>query len=517
MSASLNPTNTVLFDGSPLTIEDILAISRRGADIRLGGDDFHRRIDASTAVLEDSWRSDRSVYGVNTGVGDSVVRPIPSDLVEEFPLHLLRFHGCGLGRTLDPQATRAVLAVRLASLSQAASGVRWELVERVKDLLALDLLPRIPEEGSVGASGDLTPLSYLAAVLVGEREVLHDGQMRPAAKVLSELGLVPLQLRPKEALAIMNGTSVMTALACLAWSRAQALSKLAGRVTSLCVLALEGNRAHFHPRLSSLKPHPGQGRVAERIAKDIEWTRDYRTAPGQRLQDTYALRCAPHVIGVLEDTLEWARRWIETEINSANDNPLIHPEDGILHGGNFYGGHIALAMDSLKTAVASVSDLLDRQVALLVNERSNRGLPSSLTGATVERRPVNHAFKAIHIATSAWTAEALKNTMPATSFSRSTESHNQDKVSMGTIASRDCLRVLELSEQTAVASALAAVQAVDLREQISGPIRAEAAIGRFRSRLREVSAFVDEDRPLEADLRQLLDLLRAGNLEEVLP
>jgi len=151
--------------------------------------------------------------GVTTGVGDSVVRPIPADLVEEFPLHLLRFHGCGLGKVLDPQSTRAVLAVRLASLCQGASGVRWELLELVRDLFNFDALPRIPEEGSVGASGDLTPLSYLAAVLVGEREVFFEGTMRPTSEVLCKLGLEPLRLLPKEALAIMNGTAVMTALA----------------------------------------------------------------------------------------------------------------------------------------------------------------------------------------------------------------------------------------------------------------------------------------------------------------
>jgi histidine ammonia-lyase len=504
------------FDGSPLSIEDVHALSRGRRRPVLGGDSFRAAVEASASLLEDSWRADKSVYGVTTGVGDSVVRPIPAELVEEFPLHLLRFHGCGLGRTLDPQATRAVLAVRLASLCQGASGVRWELLDRIRLLIERDALPRIPEEGSVGASGDLTPLSYLAAALVGEREILFEGSLQPAAEVLRTLGVEPLRLRPKEALAIMNGTSVMTALACLAWVRARDLSRLASRTTSLCVLALEGNKAHFHPRIFELKPHPGQARVAARIADDIGWTPQYRTAPGQRLQDTYTLRCAPHVIGVLEDTLDWTRRWIETEINSANDNPLLDPAHGVLHGGNFYGGHIGLAMDALKTAVASVADLLDRQVALLVNERSNRGLPPSLTGARDERQAVNHAFKAIHIATSAWAAEALKNTMPATSFSRSTESHNQDKVSMGTIAARDCLRVLELSEQTAVASVLAAAQAVDLRERISGPVQAREGVANLRARLRATSPLVEEDRPLEGELRELLDLLRSGSLEAAL-
>ncbi len=509
----------VCFDGHALTIRDIGDLACGDASPILGGSEFRKRIEASDAVLEDSWQHDRSVYGVTTGVGDSVLRPIPAHLVEEFSLHLLRFHGCGLGRILNRKSTRAVLATRLSSLCQGASGVRWELIERICTMLRDGILPRMPEEGSVGASGDLTPLSYLAAALVGEREIhaeTGDG-FEPAAEVLARHGLEPLTLRPKEALAVMNGTSVMTALACLAWLRCERLARLSCRITSLAVLALRGNRAHFHPRIFELKPHPGQMRAATRIADDIAWKPGWAPEPGQRLQDVYSLRCAPHVIGVLEDALDWSRTWIETELNSANDNPLIDPEYGVLHGGNFYGGHMALAMDSIKSAVASISDLLDRQVALLVNERTNNGLPSNLTGAAPERQPVNHAFKAIHIATSAWTAEALKNTMPAMSFSRSTESHNQDKVSMGTIAARDCLRVLELTEQTAAATCLAALQAMDLREKIDGPTESAESLEAFRRRIRSFSPLVEEDRPLEGELRQFLAELGAGAYDEVLP
>jgi histidine ammonia-lyase len=174
-----------------------------------------------------------------------------------------------------------------------------------------------------------------------------------------------------------------------------------------------------------------------------------------RLQDRYSIRCAPHIIGVLVDSLPWLRQFIETELNSANDNPII---DGIgehvLHGGHFYGGHIAFAMDGLKNAVANISDLLDRQMALLMDTKFNHGLPANVSGASAERAMINHGFKAVQIGCSAWTAEALKLTMPASVFSRSTECHNQDKVSMGTIAARDCLRVLQLTEQVAAASLL---------------------------------------------------------------
>ena len=223
-----------------------------------------------------------------------------------------------------------------------------------------------------------------------------------------------------------------------------------------------------------------------------------------RLQDRYSIRCAPHVIGVLIDALPWMKRDIENEINSANDNPLVDVESGrILHGGHFYGGHIAFAMDSMKNAVANLADLLDRQMALLVDSRYNNGLPANLSGAEGPRNAISHGLKALQISVSAWTAEALKLTMPASVFSRSTECHNQDKVSMGTIAARDCLRVLELAEQVAAALLVTVRQAVELR------IRAGSAlpIGSCATMYQELAAvipFLDQDRRLDRELRQLV-------------
>lgn len=509
--------NEILLGKQPLTVQDIAAIAENRATLRLDSDPaFAALISRGAEILEQAWKEDRRVYGVTTGVGDSVVRPIPRHLVPEFPRNLSRFHGCGLGEYFSEADGRAILAVRAASLCRGYSGVRYELLERLVELLRQGLVPRIPEEGSVGASGDLTPLSYIAAVLMGEREVWQQGQVRSAAEALSAHGLSPLDLRPKETLAIMNGTSVMTAIASRAWVRADYLLRLSSRITALVSEAMMGNKAHFHPEIFAQKPHEGQARVGAWIASDIGWSEDYERHHQERLQDTYAVRCAPHILGVLADALPWMKQHIETELNSANDNPLIRPSDGkVLHGGNFYGGHIAFAMDGLKNCVANLADLLDRQVILLVSEKSSRGLPANLTGAPAERHPVNHAFKAVGIATSAWAAEALRNSIPASIFSRSTESHNQDKVSMGTIAARDAIRVLELGEQVAVASLLAACQAVDLRLR-EGLLHAERMAPGLRALLaqvREVSPFVNEDRPLEHEMRQLLEMVRARVLE----
>ena len=337
------------------------------------------------------------------------------------------------------------------------------------------------------------------------------GSTEKASAALKRRGLKPLTLRPKEGLAVMNGTSVMTALACLAWSRAGYLSKLSSRLSALAVAALAGNPQHFDEVLFSVKPHPGQQRVAARLRADLGAQTPRRNEA--RLQDRYSLRCAPHVIGVLEDALPFLRGLIETELNSANDNPIIDAEGGrVLHGGHFYGGHIAFAMDSLKIAVANISDLLDRQLALLVDPKFSHGLPAGLSGASPERRSINHGLKALGIAASAWTAEALKGTMPASVFSRSTESHNQDKVSMGTIAARDCLRVLDLTEQVAAAALIAAVQGLDLRLG-EGPSVCPPALESMRREVRRDSAFLKEDRALDADLRRLLERIRARHWE----
>ena len=511
-SATPNP---VAFGQQAVTIEDIVAIANGGGACLTSDTKAQQRILASARFLDDLWREEGVIYGVTTGYGDSCTVTIPPHLVEELPAHLIRFHGCGLGASFDRQQGRAVLAARLASLSRGYSGVRMELLQQLVELINRDMVPVIPQEGSVGASGDLTPLSYVAAVLTGDRDVYYQGKIQPARAAYAAEGLPPLAaLRPKEGLAIMNGTAVMTAVACLAFDRAQYLAKLTAKLTAMVSVVLKGNANHFDEKLFSVKPHPGQNQIAAWIRSDLKSNVVARNS--DRLQDRYSVRCAPHVIGVLQDSLGWMRSFIETELNSANDNPIIDGEgEHILHGGHFYGGHIAFAMDGMKNAVANIADLVDRQMALLMDTKFNNGLPPNLSGAKADRAMINHGFKAVQIGVSAWTAEALKNTMPASVFSRSTECHNQDKVSMGTIAARDCVRVLELTEQVVAAGLLAATQALYLRKN-DADFDQQAitpSLEKIYAQLREHFAILAEDRPLEGDLRQLLVLLRQQTWE----
>lgn len=500
----------ITFDEKPITIEEVTAIARGEQELMLSSaPEFAARIRQGSEFLEQLLAEDGAIYGVTTGYGDSCTTMIPDELVAELPHHLFTFHGCGLGDMLDPVQARAVVAARLNSLTFGYSGVTFELLEQLALLLQKDIVPVIPSEGSVGASGDLTPLSYVAAVLCGEREVYWQGQRRATAEVFAELGIKPLQLKPKEGLAIMNGTAVMTGLACLAFERAEYLSRLATRITAMATLVLDGNAHHYDEVLFSVKPHSGQQNVAARLREDLHAGEPPRNP--DRLQDRYSLRCAPHVIGVLEDSLPWLRQFIENELNSANDNPIIDAEGKhVLHGGHFYGGHIAAAMDSLKTAVANIADLLDRQMAQMMDVKFNHGLPANLSGATGERAAINHGLKAVQIGASAWTAEALKLTMPASVFSRSTECHNQDKVSMGTIAARDCLRVLQLTEQVTASALFAVTQGLELRLD-AGELSRDSVGGELLTTLtsvRESSLKLVEDRALDQELRALISFIQ---------
>ena len=486
----------------PLKLTEVEALALGACRPRIAADAIARMQSSFELTRQRLDRGDK-IYGVTTGYGESVHTAVPPEASAELSLNLLRFHGCGTGRLLTHNESAAVLAVRLCSLVAGKSGVRPLVAQRLCELLDRRLLPAIPAEGSVGASGDLTPLSYVAAVLVGEREMLTSDGVRPAAELLAEHGLEPLTLGPKEALALMNGTSVAAALATLAFFRAQRLARLSTTITALCSVAIGGNTEPFHPVLHAAKGHPGQVRAAANVRAELE--RLPKVEP-LRLQDRYSVRCAPQIVGVLLDVLTWCESVLQIEINGVSDNPIVDAEhDLIVHGGNFYGGHVAFVADAMKTAVANIADLLDRQLVLLCLPGESGGLPSNLVGVPGAEACTHHGFKAMSITASALTAEALKATMPASVFSRSTESHNQDKVPMATIAARDALRVLELAEQVAAIALLGACQAAELRAP-------GAFLGATWKELRRHVAPLRADRRMDVDIATVLSLLRSDSL-----
>lgn len=498
---------SIVLGAVKLTAADVVDIAEGKASAVVSNSPaFKSRIAQGHAVITSLLAKDGAVYGVTTGYGDSCTVAVPEHLTHQLPVNLSRFHGCGLGDYFSEVETRAILATRLASLCQGYSGVSYDLLTYLEQMLKHDILPRIPKEGSVGASGDLTPLSYVAGALIGERDVTYQGELMSAKRAFADAGLPLYTLKPKEGLALMNGTAVMTALACLAFVRAEYLSRLSSKVTAMVCVAANGNPYHFDRSLFEVKPHEGQQQVAAWLRRDLNDTTASRNT--RRLQDRYSLRCAPHVIGALVDALPFIQTTIENELNSANDNPIVDPDTKrVLHGGHFYGGHIAMAMDLLKTQVANLADLHDRQMAMLMNPHTNQGLPANLSAATGDEATIHHGFKALQIGCSAWAAEGLKLTMPASVFSRSTECHNQDKVSMGTIAARDALRVLQLTEQVVVATMLASWQGAMLRRAETSGV-ATQNLRAFMDYIGSRFQLLEYDRPLEQELRDWLQTVQ---------
>lgn len=484
-----------IFGDQPLTL-DLLVELARGRRSATLGETARRRMQESADVVAKLHRQNAPVYGVTTSLGASVDTIVPPELSDALSLNLMRFHGCGTGRMLDEHETAAVLAARISSLSQGKSGIRPIVAERLTWMLNARVLPVIPAEGSVGASGDLTPLSYVVATLVGERELQCRGEILPAADMLARYQMEPIPLLAKEALALMNGTSVASAMGALAWHRAARLARASSALTAMVSFAVRGNPTHFDAFVHDARPHLGQVQAAAWIRADLDYD-TWNPPDDRRLQDRYSIRCAPHIIGVLVDTLAWSRQWLETELNGVTDNPVVDvARQRVVHGGNFYGGHVSAAMDGLKTAVANVVALMDRQIMVLCNKAENEGLPPNLVGVEGPEACIHNGFKAVTIATSALAAEALKVSMPASVFSRSTELHNQDQVPMAPLAVRDTLRICALGETVAAMLCLACCQAVDLRGVASAPSRAQ----HVHHAVRTVVPRLVEDRRMDHDI-----------------
>ena len=501
--------NAVVIDGSHVSLNDIVGVVRDGVQVKISESSrFVQRIEKTRKMLMKAMRDGVAVYGVNTGYGRSCGRRISMDIALKNGMNIFRFHGCGTGEPIGIEETRAAMLCRIICLARGYSGVSMALLRQMADFLNKGITPVVPCEGSVGASGDLTPMSYIGACLAGEREVFYQGERMPTSRAMKKTGLKPHEYLPKEPLSMINGTTTMTGIAVMNIERTQRLLSAAIYATALSVHAVKGNAHHYHPVISEAKPFAGQIFVAEKISHLLKAKispRQLEDDSLEALQDPYSLRCAPQVIGVLYDALSWIKNWVEIEANSSNDNPIFDPATGqVLMGGNFYGGHIAFAMDGLKAALASVADMCDRQVMLLVHPSFNRGLPGDLVGIIDKSNGLYHGFKAMSLASSALAAEALKLTMPAASFSRSTESHNQDKVSMGTIAARDAERICTLTERALSIHLMAAAQACHLRKNIN----TRPLLSKVAREIGLISPPLAEDRPLDKDIEKMCAAIR---------
>ena len=522
-----SPSPPLELDGSSLTVADVVRVARQNARCRLAPRALGR-LEATLRLKEELIEREIPIYGVTTGFGDSAHRQIAPHRAAALQRSLLLHLGCATGPVASPEVTRATLLLRANCLAKGNSGVRVELIDRLLTFLNLDILPLVRERGSCGASGDLVPLSYIGSALIGEADVLYRGDVCDARDVLALQGLEPLEFESKEALGLVNGTSFMTAFAALATHDARQLAAVAELCTAMASEAILGNSGHFNAFLFEAKPHPGQiasARAIRELLADSQLALDSELIVASRglegknyielhrqVQDRYSIRCAPHVIGALRDTLEWVERWISIEMNSSDDNPLFDLDDRrVQSGGNFYGSHITQAMDSLKIALANLCDLVDRQLEIVIDEKFNMGLTPNLIpffDSDDEEIGLHHGFKGAQLCASAMTAEALHLSAPASIHSRSTEAHNQDKVSMGTIGARDARSIVDLAQNIIAIHLLACCQALELRGIDQASPRTRVAW----ERVREHVTFLDRDRRLDRDIATAVELIRSGDL-----
>jgi histidine ammonia-lyase len=458
----------------------------------------------------------KPIYGITTGYGASGKNYVTYEDSKTLQKNLFRFHGCGIGVNLSHKVCRYAVIMRTVSLSKARSGVSVELLKRLEMLIQKDIIPVIPSQGSVGASGDLTPLSYIAAVVAGEREVYYKGEIKDVIEVYNLLNITPYEFKPKEALAIMNGTTIMSAIALAAIEEFEIiLDSMESYVAGMFEVLL-GDDTPVEDFVHESKPFSGQIATAKNIKNKIAGSKlthgrddryDKFFADNElNIQDTYSMRCAPQVLGVVRDNLIISKNWVETEINSVNDNPLIDGENRKIYtSGNFYGGYVAHAMDTLKICAANLADLLDKEFALLVDHKFNRGLGENLK---LSHEPFYHGFKAMQISLSSLSADIIKNTTAASIHSRPTESLNQDKVSMGTTAANDFAKMIpDLYNMLSIAF-IGMAQAVDIRgnDQVSPHLK------NIYDEIRKIIKPLYEDRRMDFDIRNINQILRDAKL-----
>jgi histidine ammonia-lyase len=477
---------------------------------------FKERIAAAEALLLKEISGGNPIYGVTTGYGDSGKNYLVYEDARTLQVNLYRFHGCGVGEILSEKEIFNIVLVRLISISKGYSGVSMELLEALLKLLENGILPAIPSKGSVGASGDLTPLSYIAATLAGEREVIYRGALRSSAEVLAECGLQPYTFKPKEALAIMNGTSVMTGILVVQLENFEKLLRGLESFSAGLFEAMEADTTALEPFVHQVKPFDGQIKCAANLRQKLEGAtlvhdrltryQSFFDSEHHNIQDRYSIRCIPQVLGVAWDNLAIARKWVDTEINSVSDNPLINCDEQIIYTGcNFYGGYMAHSADTLKICLANMADLLDKQFAVLVDDKFNRGLGENLK---LSKEHYHHGFKAMQISLSSLSADVMMRMLPSSAFSRSTESMNQDKVSMGTTGALGLKGGIDEFASMLAIAMLGIAQAMDIRGLENFSPFAQSLYGKIRA----VSAPLIEDRRLDGDIITLREMLLRGEL-----
>jgi histidine ammonia-lyase len=494
--------------GEVLSLEDVVAVAR-GEPVELAPATVER-IGAARAVVERAVASNATVYGLTTGFGSLANVRIEPEQADALQHAIVRSHATAVGRPLSREEARAMLLLRAHVLALGHSGVRAEVVQRMVEMLNRDLVPVVPEQGSLGASGDLAPLAALALPLLGSGEVLVDGAPTPAADALAAAGLEPVGLKAKEGLALVNGTQGMLAIGILAAERAERLVRTADVTAAMSIEASLGSDRVFDERLTALRPHAGIVASAANLRRLLAGSAivaSHRDST-HLVQDAYSLRCSPQVNGATREVLRFARGVLEVEANAVSDNPIVLPEDDeVLSGGNFHGQPVAVALDALAAALVPLASIAERRLFRLLDPLRSNGLPAFLVSGS----GLNSGFMLVQYTAASIVSECKTLAHPASVDTIDSSAGQEDHVSMGMTAARHAREIVANAEVVIALEALIAAQALDLRAPLVPAPGTAAARDAIRGRV----PFLEADRELRPNIDAVTDIVRGGALLEV--
>ncbi|MFN2623551.1 MAG: histidine ammonia-lyase [Chthoniobacterales bacterium] len=494
--------------GQTLSLAQIAAVAHGREAIRIGAS-AHKRINASRSVIEGIVAKGAVVYGVSTGFGKLSDVHVPADELRQLQLNLVRSHACGIGNPLSEPEVRAMIFLRANVLALGLSGIRLEVIELLCELNNREIVPVIPEKGSVGASGDLAPLAHLSLTLIGEGEAFYKNERLPSDEALSKAGLKPVVLEAKEGLALLNGTQAMHAVGGLALFRANRLARVADVAGAMTLEALKGTPTAFDARIHEARPHPGQKAVAEHLLdllRDSE-IRESHLANDPRVQDAYSLRCMPQVHGAVRGALEHCENVLEIESASATDNPLVFADGAdVLSGGNFHGAPLALALDYAAIAITDLMSISERRTDRLVNPDTSEGLPPFLS----PHAGTHSGFMILQVAAVALLNEAKVLAHPASVDNLPTSGGKEDHVSMGMTSALKLRGIVENAEHLFAIELLAAAEGLEFRRPLKGGVGVEQAY----ERVRKLSPAVEADRSLSSDIARVAAAIREGVFDD---
>lgn len=474
-------------------------------EVRLS-DEAKKKIIESRQYIEGRIEKGDTMYGVNTGFGAfSEVKISKADIIQ-LQKNLIRSHSSGVGELFTKRHSRAIMFLRANALSRGHSGIRVEVIEKILEFLNKDVIPCIPQQGSVGASGDLAPLSHLALALIGEGDVWYQGTPQPAEKVLPEVGIAPLELQAKEGLSLINGCQVMTAVGLVNAAEARRLLWMEDLAGAMSLEALRGSRKAFDPLIAATRPHPGEAKTARNILRLLGETSEIAESHAMcnRVQDAYSLRCIPAVHGAAKDAIRNNVRTLEIEANSSTDNPLVFAKDNkVLSCGNFHGEPVAFALDFMGIAMSAAASISECRIEKLINPAM-----SDLPAFLAPKGGLNSGMMIVQVAAASLVSENKILAHPASVDSIPTSADKEDHVSMGTIAARKFGEIVKNAENIAAMEILCAAQAIDLL----APMKAAGAVQPARDLVRTRVPFAEEDRVFAKDIETIKELIRSDEI-----